>query len=213
METKFQKSKSGFRISILEKLCVPIFRQNGELWIFGPKFVQIWILGSEFQKSKFGFGINTSNIPCQFSVKMDNVWFFGLNLAKLPSYAQYFGSNIVEGVAESWVETEMSWVEVEQPFTVVRHKIVPKNFTKFRAKHLYRTLYFDKVASSRPATWNERAPITIHSSEVYEIFRNSYFVKHLWTTALEHLLYWNTILVILTCHAILILPQKTRNRV
>ena len=24
---------------------------------------------------------------------------------------QYFGSNIVEGVAESWVEAEMSWVE------------------------------------------------------------------------------------------------------
>ena len=26
---------------------------------------------------------------------------------------QYFGSNIVEDLAESWVETEMSWVEVE----------------------------------------------------------------------------------------------------
>ena len=26
---------------------------------------------------------------------------------------QYFGSNIVEGVAESWVEVEMSWVEVD----------------------------------------------------------------------------------------------------
>ena len=25
---------------------------------------------------------------------------------------QYFGSNIVEGVAESWVETEMCWMEV-----------------------------------------------------------------------------------------------------
>ena len=25
---------------------------------------------------------------------------------------QYFGSNIVEGVAERWVETEISWVEV-----------------------------------------------------------------------------------------------------
>ena len=25
---------------------------------------------------------------------------------------QYFGSNIVEGVAESWVEAEMNWVEV-----------------------------------------------------------------------------------------------------
>ena len=26
---------------------------------------------------------------------------------------QYFGSNIVEGVAESWVEAKMSWVEVD----------------------------------------------------------------------------------------------------
>ena len=26
---------------------------------------------------------------------------------------QYFGSNIVEGVAKSWVETQMSWVEVD----------------------------------------------------------------------------------------------------
>ena len=26
---------------------------------------------------------------------------------------QYFGSNIVEGVAESWLEAEMSWVEVD----------------------------------------------------------------------------------------------------
>ena len=25
---------------------------------------------------------------------------------------EYFGSNIVEGVAESWVESEMSWVEL-----------------------------------------------------------------------------------------------------
>ena len=25
---------------------------------------------------------------------------------------EYFGSNIVEGVAQSWVEAEMSWVEV-----------------------------------------------------------------------------------------------------
>ena len=26
---------------------------------------------------------------------------------------QYFSLNIVEGVAETWVEAEMSWVEVE----------------------------------------------------------------------------------------------------
>ena len=44
---------------------------------------------------------------------MDNFGFFGLNLGKLHNYVQYFGSNNVEGVAESWVEAEMSWVEVD----------------------------------------------------------------------------------------------------
>ena len=34
-------------------------------------------------------------------------------MEKLPNYGQYFGSNIVEGVAESWVKAEMSWVEVD----------------------------------------------------------------------------------------------------
>ena len=61
---EIQKTNIGIRISILEILCEPIFRQNGQLWIFGPKFAQKWILGSKFQKYKSGFGINTSNIPC-----------------------------------------------------------------------------------------------------------------------------------------------------
>ena len=43
---------------------------------------------------------------CQFSVTMDNIWFFDLDLEKLPNYMQYFGSNIDEGVAESWVEVD-----------------------------------------------------------------------------------------------------------
>ena len=48
-----------------------------------------------------------------FHTKGDNFEFFSLNLEKLPNYVQYFGSNIVGGVAESWMEAEMSWVEVE----------------------------------------------------------------------------------------------------
>ena len=44
---------------------------------------------------------------------MDNFSFFGLNLGKLSSYVQCFGSNIVEGVAESWVEAGMSWGKVD----------------------------------------------------------------------------------------------------
>ena len=71
-------------------------------------------MGSKFLKSKSGFGINTSNIPCVpiFS-QNGQLLIFGLNLGKLRNYVQYLGSNIVEGVAERWVETEISWVEVD----------------------------------------------------------------------------------------------------
>ena len=48
----------------------------------------------------------------EYSVKMDNFEFFSLNLGKLPNYVPCFGSNNVESVAESWVEAEMSWVEL-----------------------------------------------------------------------------------------------------
>ena len=49
----------------------------------------------------------------QYSGKMDNFELFSPNLGKLSNYVQYFGSNNVEGVAESWVEAEISWVEVD----------------------------------------------------------------------------------------------------
>ena len=45
---------------------------------------------------------------CQFLVKTENFDFFGLNLGKLPNYMHYFGSNNVDGVAENWMEFEMS---------------------------------------------------------------------------------------------------------
>ena len=77
LELKIQKTNVGIRISILEIPCVPIFRQNGQLWLFEPKFAQKWILGSEFQKSKSGFGISTSNIASEpiFS-KSGQLWIF-----------------------------------------------------------------------------------------------------------------------------------------
>ena len=68
------------------------------------------ILGLEFQnfKSDFLESAPPNYHVCQFSAKADKFEFFGLNLGKLPNYMQYFGSNNVEGVAESWVEFEMS---------------------------------------------------------------------------------------------------------
>ena len=91
---------------------------------FSDKTDNFDFLGPNFPKNGF-WDRNFKNISldseltpskchvCQFSVKMDNFWFFGLNLGKFPNYVQYFGSNIVEGVAKSWVEAEMSWVEVD----------------------------------------------------------------------------------------------------
>ena len=50
---------------------------------------------------------------------MDNFEFFSLNLGKLLNYVRYFGSDNVEGVAESWLEAEMSLVEVEMSWMEV----------------------------------------------------------------------------------------------
>ena len=44
---------------------------------------------------------------------MDNFEFFGPTFGNLLYYVRYFGSNNIEGVAESWVEVQMSWVEVD----------------------------------------------------------------------------------------------------
>ena len=44
---------------------------------------------------------------------MDKFELFSLNFGKLPNYVRYFDYNNVEGVVESWVEAEMSWVEVD----------------------------------------------------------------------------------------------------
>ena len=72
LELEIQKTIVGMRISILDITCVPMFSLNA----------------------------TTLNISAQ-SFPMDNFEFLGLNLGKLPNYMQYFGSNIVEGVAES----------------------------------------------------------------------------------------------------------------
>ena len=137
-------------MSILKTPCVPIFRKDGQIWLFGLKFAKKWIWVSKFQKFKSRFEISIleyyvyqfsdkmdsfeylgPNFPengfchrnfknqimdsestpplyhvCQFSNEIDNIWFFDLDWGKLLNYVQYFGSNIIEGVAESWVDVD-----------------------------------------------------------------------------------------------------------
>ena len=96
------KSKLGFeanvgiRISILEIPCVPMFRQNRQLWLFRLNLPKNGFCGRNFNN----LSLDSASKPpiyhvCQFSVKMDNFWFPGINLGKLPNYVQYFGLNLL----------------------------------------------------------------------------------------------------------------------
>ena len=111
---EIQKTTVEIRTSILEIPFVPMFKEKGQLWLFWPKFARKWIWGRNFKT----LSVDLESTPpkyhvCQFSVKMDNFEVFSLNLGKLPNYVWYFGSNNIEGVAESWLEAEMSWMEVD----------------------------------------------------------------------------------------------------
>ena len=65
--------------------------------------------------------------------EMDNFEFFGLDLGKFANYVGYFGSSIVEGVAESWLEVEMSWVEVDGAgWRWVQGLIIPNFLTNYQ---------------------------------------------------------------------------------
>ena len=97
-------------------------RRNGQLWIFGPRFAQKWILGSEFQKSKSGFIINTSKIPCvpMFS-QNGELLIFRPKFWEIAQLRAIFWFNYcwrcckeLGGGGWSWVEVEMRWVEVDR---------------------------------------------------------------------------------------------------
>ena len=105
---EIQITNVEIRISILEIPCVRIFRQNEQLWLFWPKLAQKWIFGSEFSTWIRNQHLQIPCVPISSENGTSNFEFFGLNLGKLPNYVWYFGSNNVEGVAESWVEVEMS---------------------------------------------------------------------------------------------------------
>ena len=111
---EIQKTNVGVRISILDTPFVPIFRQNKQLWPFGLNLHK----NGSLDRNLKNLSMDSESPPpsyhvCQFWVKMGNFEFFGLNLGKLPNYVRYFSSNIDEGVAESWVEAKMSYVEVD----------------------------------------------------------------------------------------------------
>ena len=82
LESEFEKCKPRFRINIVEILCAPVFRKNGQVWIFGPKFNKNLILVSEFKKSKSRYGGSILEIlGATISRKKRQFWTFALKFA------------------------------------------------------------------------------------------------------------------------------------
>ena len=106
--------KNGFRVGNYRYSTGQFSGKTDNFDFFGPNLSKNEFWGWNFEI----LSPDSESAPpithlSQFSGKTDNFEFFSLNLGKLPNYMRYFGSHNVEGVAESWVETEMSWVEVD----------------------------------------------------------------------------------------------------
>ena len=72
---EIQKTDVEIRVSMLEIPCLPIFRQNEHLWLFGLKFAQKCVLGQNFKNLSLD-SESASLRYCvrQFSDKTDNFW-------------------------------------------------------------------------------------------------------------------------------------------
>ena len=111
---------------------------------FSDKTDNFEFLGPNLPKNGF-WGRNFKNLSldsesalpiyhvCQFLVKIDNL--FDLNLGKLPNDMRY-------GIAESWVEAEMSWVEVDGAgWRWVHGLVIPFIFRTFQKHAFCETLF------------------------------------------------------------------------
>ena len=70
---EIQKTNVGIRISILEILCAPIFRQTDNLEFLGQNLPKNGFWGRDFKN----LNLDSESAPpiyyvCQFSVKLDN---------------------------------------------------------------------------------------------------------------------------------------------
>ena len=62
-------------------------------------------------------------------------------------------------------------------------KAVLRNITKFAGKHLFQSLFFNKVASLSPETLLKKTLAQVFSCEFCKISKNNFFTEHVWATA------------------------------
>ena len=81
--SEIQKTNVGIRIRIVKMPCVPIFRKNGQLWLYRSKFAQKRTLGFEIHETYLGIRISILEITCVPIFRQNGqLWSFGPTLAQ-----------------------------------------------------------------------------------------------------------------------------------
>ena len=60
-----------------------------------------------------------------------------------------------------------------------------ENFESFTGKHLYQSLFFNKVAARKPATLLKKSFFKCLPVNFEKIFKNNFFIEHLWWLHLD----------------------------
>ena len=111
---------------------------------------------------------------------LKNLDFFNINMRNKWKYLLLF---------HDWFPMKLVFIDIQYFFGMVRNRSshrrcsvgegVLRNFAKFLEKHLCQSLFFNKVAGLRKKETLTR----VFSCEFCEIFKNTFFTEHLWTTA------------------------------
>ena len=128
----------------------------------------------------------------------------GTCLVFISSCFRSFGSNFFPmNILDKTVSVQCSKIKSSFPMNksnhqkVFRKKGVLRNFTRFTGKHLYQSLFFNKVAGLRPATmlkkrlWHRCFPVNF-----VNFLRIPSSIEHLWWLLLHQLIYfWSVYLI------------------
>ena len=95
---KIQKTNLGIRIRILKIPSVPIFWQNGQIWLFWPTFDQKLIFSSKLKKANVEIRVTILEIPRMPTFRQKKqLWFFWSKFAQKGIWSWKFIKLMFEG--------------------------------------------------------------------------------------------------------------------
>ena len=96
---------------------------------------------------------------------------------------------MIKLIIQTWSNSSLFYRDRSIHQRCSRKKGVLKNFTKFTGKHVCQSLLFNKVAGENSNFIKKETLTQVLSCEFFEIFKNTCFTGHLWTTASERTKY------------------------